>query len=133
MRRIPIRTLLAPATIYQHAAHYAEGYRPTANSRFAVVRQSPDDTWSLVHIRSGKRVDAALPAAARKLTMTDKLTVAAAWEGAAHLDWSAFDALNEIKEGATGKPSFGNLTASQLATMDEMRKLAATAISARRA
>lgn len=107
MRRIKVTCLLAPATIYQHAARTAEGYKPSENSRFAVVRCG-DAPWELVHIRSGGKVNSLIPQHVRRPTMTDLLGVAAAFDAATHLDWRAFDALPEIRPGAKGYPSFSS-------------------------
>lgn len=129
MRRIPARVLLAPVSIYQHAAHYGEGYRPTAGSRFAVVRTRPDAAWVLVHIRSGMPVESLLPALPRKLTMTDKLNVAAAFEAATHLDWSALDAVPQVEEGAKKCAGLGAMNPSQTATVGELRRIAANLLA----
>lgn len=106
---IKFKTLLAPATIYQHAGRYAEGQRPTANSRFGVVRSASDAPWLLVHIRSGSQVGSLLPARparSRKLTLRDLLAVASAFEAATHLDWAPFDNLPEIQPNDKKYPGF---------------------------
>lgn len=91
-RKVKVEVLKAPLTIYQHAARMAQGYAPAEDARFAVVREG-DGPWQLVHRRSGCAVESCLPALPRKITMTEKLAVAAAWHSATHLDWSPFDGL----------------------------------------
>ncbi len=90
-------------TPYMTARLTVSGYRPTESSRFAVIRIRPESPWSLIHVRSGMPVDSILPALSRKLTRDDKLAVAAAFEAQTHLDWSAFDELEEIGAGFNGR------------------------------
>lgn len=127
MAKIPLKTLMAPATIYQHAAFYAEGFRPTASSRFGVVRErAGEGPWLLVHIRSGSRVGGLLPALPRKLTLSDVLAVAAAFEAQTHLDWGPFDRLPEVQEGDRKGVGFAMEDADAARTLAaSLRELAA--------
>lgn len=104
-----------------------EGYRPTESSRFAVARVSAEAAWDLMHVRSGMPVNSLLPALSRVLTLADKLAVAAAWEAQTHLDWSAFDALDELGESFNGRQSLDPATA--LPTVNAMRELAASTLA----
>lgn len=125
-RRHSVTVLLCPATIYQHAARFGAGYAPTEKARFAVVRDGDDKQapWVLVHRRTGARVGSLLPVHARKLTMTDMLAVASAFEAATHLDWSPFDSLPVTTPATTGTPKFANERAAQLLA-GELRVIAA--------
>lgn len=129
---IKFKTLLAPATIYQHAARYAEGQRPTTNSRFGVVRSASDAPWLLIHIRSGSQVGSLLPALSRKLTLRDLLAVASAFEAATHLDWAPFDNLPEIQPGDTKHAGFAEADrpAAQR-TANELMAIARQALDSR--
>lgn len=97
-RRIPF----TGQTPYMTARLTVSGYRPTESSRFAVIRIRKDSPWSLIHVRSGMPVESLLPALSRKLTRDDKLAVAAAFEAQTHLDWSAFDELQELGPNFNG-------------------------------
>ena len=97
-RRIPYTGQIP----YMTARLTVSGYRPTAASRFAVVRVNADAPWSLIHTRSGMPVNSLLPALSRKVTLADKLAVAAAFEAQTHLDWAAFDELQELGPGFNG-------------------------------
>lgn len=103
-RRIPVSAIVAPRGIYQRQALAATGYRPSANSRFAVVRTSPDAPWLLLHLASGGSVDSILPAKSYALTMTHKLAVAAAFEAMTSHDWSDFDTLPPVTLETTEAP-----------------------------
>ena len=81
-------------TPYMTARVRVEGYRPTATSRFAVAKSPRSKAWNLIHVRSGMPADSVLPLGVTD--MAGKLAVAAAWEALTHLDWSAFDALEEL-------------------------------------
>lgn len=128
-KRHPVKVLLCPATIYQHAARFGAGYAPSENARFAVVRdgEGKDAPWAFVHRRTGARVGSLLPVRARKLTMTDMLAVASAFEAATHLDWSPFDSLPVTTPATTGTPKFANERAAQLLA-GELRTIAAGAV-----
>lgn len=128
-RRYPVTVLLCPATIYQHAARFGSGYAPTETARFAVVRDADDKSapWALVHRRTGARVGSLLPVRARKLTMTEMLSVAAAYEAATHLDWRPFDSLPVTTPATTGTPKFADERAAQLLA-GELRTIAAAVI-----
>lgn len=130
MKRYPVTVLLAPASIYVHAAREAQGYAPAPDARFAVVRDQalPDGQWVLVHRRTGAKIESLLPARSRKLTMTDKLAVAAALYAATHLDWSPFDALPQTTHETKGVPAFADREkAEKVAT--EMRAIVAHVLS----
>jgi hypothetical protein len=126
-RRIKIDAILAPAGIYQREARPVSGYRPTADSPFAVVRvgAGPSAHWKLIHVKSGGSIDSPLPARGYHLTLTHKLAVAAAWTAATHLDWSAFDKLPAVTLETTEAPGLKNPSPVTLA---EMRRLADMAI-----
>lgn len=104
------------------------GYRPTANSRFAVARIDRAGAWDLLHVRSGMPVNSVLPALPRALTLADKLAVAAAWEAQTHLDWSAFDNLEELGPSSNKRQHLDPATAR--ATVDAMRAIAAQVLEA---
>jgi hypothetical protein len=97
-RRIPYTGQIP----YMTARLTVSGYRPTDSSRFAVVRVNAGAPWDLIHVRSGMSVGSLLPALARKVTLADKLAVAAAFEAQTHLDWAAFDDLQELGPGFNG-------------------------------
>lgn len=123
-RRYPVTVLLCPATIYQHAAREGRGYAPSETARFAVVRDGADDApWVLVHRNTGARVESLIPALPRKITMTDRLNVCAAFEAATHLDWSHFDNLPATTHETTSPPAFADLAGAQRVAA-EMRKIA---------
>ena len=105
------------------------GYRPSAASRFAVTRiaDRPQSPWMLTHIRTGMGVSSILPASSRKLTMTDKLAVIAAWEAMTHLDWSAFDELPEIGPDSNAAPVINQAKAGPV--VREMREMAETVLA----
>lgn len=128
-RRLAVSAILAPAGIYQREAREASGYRPSASSRFAVVRMNDSDVWRLTHLQSGASVDSILPAMPRRLTMTDKLAVAAAFETLTHCDWSAFDALPAVTLETTEAPALAP-SPSLRVTTDEMRRVARVALGA---
>lgn len=128
MPRAKVSVLLAPATIYQHAAHVAEGYAPAESARFAVVRTSADAPWELVHRRSGARVGSLLPALPRKLTMTDMLAVAAALHAHTELDWAPFDTLPECTpETKRDDVKFADMARAQRLAL-ELRRIASQAL-----
>lgn len=124
MKRVKIITLVAPNGIYQRQVRQATGYRPSAGSRFAVVRTSETAPWVAVHVASGGQVDSLFPAVARTLTLADKLAVCAEWEAMTHADWSAFDGLPAVTEATTAAPRLPSPTVSQRATITEMRNAA---------
>lgn len=126
-RRIPIQTLIAPNGMYQRQAMLAAGYRPAPDSRFAVVRAGPAAPWALTHVKSGGSLDSILPARGYKITMTEKLAVAAAFEAASYVDWSAFDALPQVTESTTDCPTMS--PPPSRATMDNLRQLVAQALA----
>lgn len=113
-------------TPYMTARVTVQGYRPTAASRFAVARVS-NGPWDVLHVRSGMPVNSLLPALPRVLTLADKLAVAAAWEAQTHLDWSAFDALEELGPNFNGRQTMD--PAKALSTVQAMRELAATVLA----
>ncbi len=100
------------------------GYRPTPTSRFAVTRAAdrPEGPWLITHIRSGCGVTSILPAVMRKLTMTDKLAVTAAWEAMTHLDWTAFDELPQVSPDSNKFPVIDQAKAGPV--VREMREAA---------
>jgi len=106
------------------------GYRPTPASRFAVTRAAdrPEGPWLITHVRSGCGVTSILPATPRKLTMTDKLAVIAAWEAMTHLDWSAFDELPQVTPDSNKFPLIDQTKASP--AVRAMRETAATILNA---
>ena len=112
---------------YMTARLTVKGYRPTAASRFAVIRTNADAPWSLIHVRSGMPVNSLLPALARKLTLADKLAVAAAFEAQTHLDWSAFDELEELGPNFNGSQYMDPAKGAALAV--SLRELAAQALA----
>lgn len=112
-------------TPYMTARVQVSGYRPTDSSRFAVARVDKGP-WLLLHVRSGMPVDSILPALARPVTMEEKLSVAAALEAQTHLDWSAFDSLQELGPGFNGRQSLDPAKARD--TVAAMREIAALAI-----
>lgn len=114
-------------THYMTARVSVEGYRPAEASRFAVARVSDKAAWDLLHVRSGMPVNSLLPALSRSLTMRDKLAVAAAWE-AASLDWSAFDALEELGPSSNKRQHLDPATAAD--TVAAMRAIAAATLGA---
>jgi hypothetical protein len=81
------------------------------------------DFWRLTHLRSGASVDSILPALPRKLTMADKLAVAAAFETLTYCDWSAFDSLPQVTLETKDAPRL-TPSPSLRVTMDEMRRVA---------
>jgi hypothetical protein len=103
------------------------GYRPTGSSRFAVVRVNADAPWSLIHTRSGMPVNSLLPALARKVTLGDKLAVAAAFEAQTHLDWAALDDLQELGPGFNGTQYMDPAKGAALAAT--LRQLAAQVLT----
>lgn len=115
-------------TPYMTARVSVEGFRPTESSRFAVARVSAKAAWDLLHVRSGMPVNSLLPALPRPLTMADKLAVAAAWEAQTHLDWSAFDALEELGPSSNKRQHLDPATAAP--TIAAMRQLAAQTLEA---
>jgi hypothetical protein len=130
-KRLAVTVLLAPATIYQHAAVSSEGYAPAADARFAVVRAAgrSDGPWVLVHRRSGMLVESLLPP--RKFSRTDKLAVAAAFHACTHLDWTPFDAIPQVSEGDLKGPGFApehRDAAGRIAT--ELRIIASSILGA---
>ena len=106
------------------------GYRPTPASRFAVTRAAdrPEGPWLITHVRSGCGVTSILPATSRKLTMTDKLAVIAAWEAMTHLDWSAFDELPQVTPDSNKFPLIDQTKAPP--AVRAMRETAATILNA---
>lgn len=127
-RRIKIATLLSPLGA-RGSVLRVEGYRPTSKSRFAVVRTAADRPWLLIHVRSGAIVDSAIPAVPRKLTMTDKLNVATAWEAATHLNWGPFDRIEAVILETTNVINFARADQDEArAILPDMRRLAAQAI-----
>ncbi len=122
-KRIPITTQIP----YMTARVTVQGYRPTASSRFAVVRAKADAPWSLIHVRSGMPVNSLLPAVSRQLTLADRLAVAAAWGAQTHLNWSAFDDLEELGPNFNGSQYLDPAKAQ--VTVAAMRDLAAQAVS----
>jgi hypothetical protein len=126
-RRIPVSAVLAPAGIYRREARAVTGYKASERSRFAVVRASDESIWMLIHIRSGGGLESTLPALPRRLTLADKLAVAAAWDAVTHLDWSAFDDLPAASLEMTAIPSIDLARARH--TLAEMRAIAARALA----
>ena len=122
-KRIPITTQIP----YMTARVTVQGYRPTASSRFAVIRAKADAPWSLIHIMSGMPGNSLLPALSRQLTLADRLAVAGAWEAQTHLDWSAFDDLEELGPSFNGSQYLDPAKAQ--ATVNAMRELAAQVIN----
>jgi hypothetical protein len=114
-------------TPYMTARVTVSGYRPTDASRFAVARVSDRGPWLLLHVRSGMPVDSLLPALSRPVTMPEKLAVAAAWEAQTHLDWSAFDGLQELGPNFNGRQHLDPATGR--ATAQAMREIAAQVIA----
>lgn len=114
-------------TPYMTARVTVTGYRPTESSRFAVARVSDAAAWDLLHVRSGMPVNSLLPALPRVLTLADKLAVAAAWEAQTHLNWAAFDDLEELGPNFNGRQSMDPAKAG--ATVQAMRELAATVLT----
>jgi hypothetical protein len=112
---------------YMTARLTVHGYRPTDSSRFAVVRVNADAPWSLIHTRSGMPVNSLLPALARKVTLADKLAVAAAFEAQTHLDWAAFDDLQELGPGFNGTQYMGPAKGAALASA--LRQIAAQVLA----
>lgn len=104
MKRLAHTQLLAPNGLYAREAAEANGYRPSATSRFCVVRRDEAAPWELVHVRSGAKVDSLLPARSRKTTLAEKLRVAHAFDAATHLDWSDFDQLPQVTRAQGDKP-----------------------------
>jgi len=103
---------------------WVSGYRPTATSRFAVTRiaDRPESPWMLTHIRTGMGVGSILPALSRKLTMTDKLAVLAAWETMTHLNWAVFDDLPAIGPDTNAAPVIDQVRAGPV--VRAMREMA---------
>lgn len=124
-RRIPY----TGQTPYMTARLTVHGYRPTASSRFAVIRINDKAPWSLIHVRSGMPVNSLLPALARPLTLADKLGVAAAWETLTHCDWSAFDGLEELGPNFNGTQAFNPAMPGALTTTAAMREAASISIT----
>lgn len=114
-------------TPYMTARVSVAGYRPTADSRFAVARVSDKVAWDLLHVRSGMPVNSLLPALPRSLTLADKLSVAAAWEEASGLDWSAFDQLEELGPSSNTRQYLDPATAAD--TVAAMRGIAANILA----
>lgn len=130
MKRVKVSVLLAPATIYQHAARVAEGYAVSADARFAVVRSDAHNcSWLLVHRRTGAPVASLLPTLRRKVTLRDLLAVCASWHAASHLEWDHFDRLPQTTRETTRVPDFDNRDAA-MRVGQEMRALAAQAVPA---
>jgi hypothetical protein len=75
-------------------------------------------------------VTSILPATSRKLTMTDKLAVIAAWEAMTHLDWSAFDELPQVTPDSNKFPLIDQ--AKAMPAVRAMRETAGKVIFARR-
>ncbi len=122
-RRIPYTGQIP----YMTARLNVSGYRPTPSSRFAVIRIRKDSPWSLIHVRSGMPVNSLLPALSRQLTRDDRLSVAAAWEAQTHLDWSAFDDLEELGPNFNGSQHVD--PAKGAPTFAAMRELAAQVLT----
>lgn len=125
VRRIKFTTLIAPNGIYHRTTAEAHGYRPAPSSRFAVTRIGRGP-WVLTHVRSGVGIDSILPARGQRLTMTQKLSAAAALEAATHLDWSAFDAIPAVTADMTEPPTFVQRPRDEM--IAEMREIVAAAI-----
>lgn len=122
-RRIPYTGFIP----YMTARLSVKGYRPTETSRFAVVRIREGAAWDLVHVRSGMSVGSLLPALSRALNRDDKLAVAAAFEAQTHLNWTAFDALEELGPNFNGRQSLDPATA--LPTVNALRDIAAQVLA----
>lgn len=127
-KHAPFRVPFKGFTPYMTARVGVTGYRPTETSRFAVARVSPKTAWDLLHVRSGMAVNSVLPALPRTLSLADKLAVAAAWEAQTHLDWSAFDNLEELGPSSNKRQHLDPSTAR--ATVDAMRVIAAQVLEA---
>lgn len=128
-KRVRVKVLMPPATSYQHAAVYAEGYAPGENARFAVVRMADDRPWLLVHRRTGIGVNSLFPTTCGKLGLAPKFAAAAALEAATHIDWAPFDRLPELQAGVkeTYNPTLG---AAGMALAPELRRIVAQAVGA---
>lgn len=116
-------------TPYMTARIKVEGYRPTETSRFAVARIDRNQNYQLIHARSGMPVESLLPALSRTVAMTEKLAVAATWEAQTHLDWTAFDSLEELGPGFNGRQHLDASKPGALATVTAMRELAAQIVA----
>lgn len=112
-------------TPYMTARIRVAGYRPTASSRFAVARIDRNQSYQLIHVRSGMPVESLLPALGRPIVMTEKLAVAAAFEALTHCDWAVFDDLQELGESFNGRQHLDTSKPGAMATVAEMRRVTA--------
>ena len=120
-RRIKTTAIFPPNGIYRQSPVPVEGYKPTENARFGVVRYGADAPWLLVHLATGYSVGNLLPALSRKITLTEKLAVAAARGAQTHLDWQEFDALPATTMETKEAPQF---VLSPRDTLAAMRQIA---------
>lgn len=98
MKLVPV-SVMRPRSVYAPANTTCPGYAPSAESRFAVVRDRPGEgPWLLVHRRTGMLVASLLPVG--KFTRTELLATIQAWDAATHLDMSYLDSLPQTVAGS---------------------------------
>lgn len=100
----------------------AQGWTPSPDSRFAVLKSPITGWYAIIHRRSGGSCASLMPFD-RGPTLAQYLNIIRAWE-ASDLDLSPFDSLPETTADTTEPPSFAPPTDAVIAMADGMRQIA---------